>query len=155
MNYGLKSKDEIAKFSKLVVSVFGGGYATERALMEIAAVETQYGDFPDRHPATLGVGLTQFDQIGFDNVVQRTRSRHKKRMLDMLGYELDTLQLADLAYDPLLALAMTRLKYLLIPEEIPDTVEGRARYWKKYYNTELGKGTVQHYLDSVKLHLRG
>lgn len=154
MNYGLRDKSEIAKFSKLVVSVFGGGYATERALMEIAAVETQYGDFPDAHPDRLGVGITQFDQIGFDDVVQRTRPRHKKRMLDMLGYDLDTLQLADLAYDPLLALAMTRLKYLLIPEVIPDTVEGRARYWKKYYNTELGKGTVQHYLDSVKLHLR-
>ena len=28
------------------------------------------------------------------------------------------------------------------------TKEGRAKYWKAHYNTELGKGTVEHYLKA-------
>lgn len=152
MKYGLKNKPEISVMARKVVAVFGGGYNATRALIEIAAVETLSGEWPDSHPDRLGVGLTQFDQIGFDDVQQRTRPKNKKRLLDMLGYNLDALKLADLAYDPLLALVMTRLKYMLISEEIPDSVEGRARYWKKHYNTEDGKGTVQEYIEKVAKH---
>jgi hypothetical protein len=36
-----------------------------------------------------------------------------------------------------------RAKYLSIPEPIPSDAMGMARYWKKYYNTKLGKGTAR------------
>ena len=39
-----------------------------------------------------------------------------------------------------------RLKYILIPETIPTTIEGRAKYWKKFYNSVDGKGTLDHYV---------
>lgn len=41
--------------------------------------------------------------------------------------------------------AMARCKYLMIPEPLPpaDDVEALAVYWKKWYNSEAGKGTVQ------------
>lgn len=149
MMYGLKDKSDIVKLARRVIAVFGGGYNAERALVEIAAVETLSGTYPDRHPDKLGVGLTQFDQIGFDDVVQRTRPKNKKRALEMLGYNLDELVLADLAYDPLLALTMTRLKYMLVADAIPSTIEGRANYWKRHYNTVAGKGTVAEYVEKV------
>lgn len=154
MNYGLKNKSEISVLSRKVVGVFGGGYNATRALIEFAATETNSGEFPDAHPTLTGVGLTQFDQIGFDDVQQRTRPKNKQRLKDMLGYDLDKLKLADLAYDPLLALALTRLKLLLIPEEIPDSVEGRAKYWKKHWNTyhPNAKGTVEGYIAKVAKH---
>lgn len=152
MNYGLKNKSDIAVFSRRIVGVFGGGYNATRALIEVAAAETLSGTFPDAGRTDWGVGLTQFDQIGFDDVVARTRPKNKRRLLDMLGYDLDKIKLADLATDPMLALIMVRLKYMLITEEIPDTVEGRARYWKQHFNTEAGKGTVQGYIDKVAKH---
>lgn len=152
LHYGLNSKEEITTLSRKVVSVLGGGFATERALIEVAATETNSGTFPDSHPEKLGVGLTQFDQIGFDDVQKRTRRKDKDRVLQMLGYDIDRLVLADLAYNPLLALVFTRLKYKLIPAEIPETLEGRAKYWKQHYNTALGKGSVEEYLERVKLH---
>ena len=46
------------------------------------------------------------------------------------------------------ACAMARIKYYPIPHYIPDSVKGQAEYWKKWYNTNLGAGTVQHYLDA-------
>lgn len=46
------------------------------------------------------------------------------------------------------ATAMTRVFYLRIREPIPYTVEEQAKYWKKYYNTSLGKGTVEEYINN-------
>ena len=31
-----------------------------------------------------------------------------------------------------------------------DSLEGQAGYWKKYYNTEGGKGDPEHFIESVK-----
>ena len=45
-----------------------------------------------------------------------------------------------------LQIAFTRIWYYRRPGKIPSTIEERAEYWKKHYNTELGKGTVEHYL---------
>lgn len=46
-----------------------------------------------------------------------------------------------------LAIQIARLKYFLIAEKIPENMTGQARYWKKYYNTELGAGTVEKYIE--------
>jgi len=42
-----------------------------------------------------------------------------------------------------------RIKYWRSPEPLPDTISGYAAYWKKFYNTELGAGTVQKFIDQV------
>jgi len=47
-----------------------------------------------------------------------------------------------------------RLKYWRVPKRMPNTVEGQAKYWKKYYNTEGGKGDPEHFIESVKKWLR-
>tara|TARA_Y100000593_G_C4318246_1_gene342170 strand:- start:3045 stop:3488 length:444 start_codon:yes stop_codon:yes gene_type:complete len=41
-----------------------------------------------------------------------------------------------------------RIKYRRDKEPIPKTMEERAKYWKRVYNTEGGKGTVDHYLKA-------
>ena len=48
------------------------------------------------------------------------------------------------------ATAMCRIHYLRVKEVIPKTIEGRAKYWKKYYNTSLGKGRLESYLSKAK-----
>ena len=48
------------------------------------------------------------------------------------------------------AVCMCRFHYRRVPSAIPKTKEGRAKYWKAHYNTELGKGTVEHYLKANK-----
>lgn len=44
---------------------------------------------------------------------------------------------------------MCRVYYLRFEQIIPNTVEERAAYWKKYYNTYKGKGTVEKYIKAV------
>jgi hypothetical protein len=43
-----------------------------------------------------------------------------------------------------------RLHYWRIPEALPafNDIEGLAKYWKKYYNTKKGKGTVKGFIDN-------
>ena len=64
---------------------------------------------------------------------------------DVLGDE------EELKTNPFYACAMARIHYLRVPEALPkfDARAGMARYWKKYYNTELGKGTEQKFLERL------
>ena len=43
-----------------------------------------------------------------------------------------------------------RLKYWRVPKRMPNTIEGQASYWKKYYNTEGGSGDPQHFIEAFK-----
>jgi len=48
------------------------------------------------------------------------------------------------------AAAMARVHYRRVPEKLPTAgnLSGQARYWKQYFNTPLGKGTVQEYVEN-------
>ncbi len=43
-----------------------------------------------------------------------------------------------------------RIKYWRVPKKIPFELEEMARYWKAYYNTEGGAGTVTHFLEKAE-----
>ena len=47
-----------------------------------------------------------------------------------------------------------RIKYWRVPKRMPNSIEGQADYWKKYYNTEGGAGDPEHFVESVKKYLR-
>ncbi|AUR84135.1 hypothetical protein NVP1049O_26 [Vibrio phage 1.049.O._10N.286.54.B5] len=153
--YGIENKQEAVVIAKKVVSIFGGGHKTVMLMLEFAATETHLGTYPDRHPEKWGVGLTQFDQIRFDDVVNRTRGRNRRLLKQFFGYDLNSIKLADLADDALLAFCMTRLALKLVPESNPTTVSGRAHFWKKWWNTyhPNAKGTIEEYLDDVENHM--
>lgn len=55
----------------------------------------------------------------------------------------------ELVKDQKYAAAMCRIHYLRVRERLPDEGHwhGMATYWKKYYNTHLGKGTVDGFLQ--------
>ena len=53
------------------------------------------------------------------------------------------------------AAAMARLKYFRVPNTIPGTLDGQAHYWKQYYNTPQGKGTVQDYIENWNTYVSG
>jgi hypothetical protein len=47
---------------------------------------------------------------------------------------------------------MCRVHYYRVPAALPpagDLAE-QAAYWKRYYNTELGRGTVEHFLGTAR-----
>lgn len=60
----------------------------------------------------------------------------------------DVLLMTDLRY----ATIMARLVYYRQAEPLPDSsdIVAQAQYWKTYYNTTLGKGTVADYISTAK-----
>jgi hypothetical protein len=51
-----------------------------------------------------------------------------------------------------LQVAFARLQYRRFKDPLPksDNKEAQAKYWKKFYNTELGRGTIEHFLEANK-----
>lgn len=56
----------------------------------------------------------------------------------------------NLMFNTLYSTAIARVHYLRVPEKLPeaDNIEGVAEYWKKYYNTKLGKGTCKEFIEN-------
>lgn len=53
------------------------------------------------------------------------------------------------------ATAMARIHFLRFPEPLPkaDDIEGLATYWKKYYNTEKGKGNITDFIRNYNRYI--
>ena len=48
--------------------------------------------------------------------------------------------------------AFCRLHYRRVPSSLPkkSNKEAQAKYWKKHYNSHLGKGTIKHFMEANK-----
>ena len=148
--YGVNSLDHIKTLARQVCALLGGDRSVQRMLIETTCPETHGGTYPDAHPDTKGVGLCQHDQINIDDLKLNGEARHFSAIKRTFGYDIMAIELADLAEDPLLSLICCRLSYKRIPAKVPATLIEIAIYWKRYYNTEAGKGTIDHYLEAVE-----
>ena len=151
--YGLLTKKQLDQIILSVCDVLGNGSNNNAHLLlsETANAETSYGDTPDTS-WSVGVGIMQFDKIGFDDTRDRTSQSKKDLIKKVYSIDIDKLELNDLRYNPLLSVIFTRLFYLLRSGSIPTDIIGRANYWKKYYNSIEGAGTIEHYLEANKEH---
>ena len=70
-----------------------------------------------------------------------------KTSLYALGYE-DSDATSRVMGSIILQVAFCRLSYRRDKHAIPKDIKGQAAYWKRVYNTELGKGTVKHFLEA-------
>ena len=66
-----------------------------------------------------------------------------------LGYDDKDAEMRLMGSIPL-QVAFCRLKYRRDKHAIPPNsdIEAQAKYWKRVYNTELGKGTVKHFMEA-------
>jgi len=82
----------------------------------------------------------------WDNYVMfRPKYRDK---LYTLGFDDGTLEFCLLSNIGL-QVVFCRLHYRRVPSALPskDNLEAQAKYWKKYYNSHLGKGTIHHFME--------
>jgi len=147
--YGVTSTHDLKAICRRVVDVLGGGDNAFNLLIETCCAETLGGLYPDNTPERLGVGVSQIDEIALIDIKQEGEQRHFDLVAKEFGYNIKTIKLEYLAFDPLLSVIISRLVYKRKPQAIPDTLSGRAEYWKEHYNTSAGKGDFLHYLDNV------
>lgn len=147
MNYGYIDKKHILEKAEKICDCIGHGLhgTAVQMIVETAVAETGLGQITDR-TVVAGMGLTQFDELPFNDVKNRNMKLRDK-ILKELGVDISLVEWDDLRYNDFLSLLFTRLFYRLKGDPIPKTIEERAAYWKLHYNTKLGKGTVEHYLE--------
>ena len=148
MYYGLTRKGQAEEIIFDVVRVLGGGINAIDLIAETAMQETNLGSYRDMSNYGAGIGLCQCDPIAFDDTKARTKNSVKAKIMLELVVNIDGVSHIELAHSPMLAAIWCRLHYLLRPGAIPDTVLGRAEYWKHWYNSELGRGTVAEYVHN-------
>lgn len=152
--YGLTNNTQLREIVIAVCGVLGyggaGGYAVD-LLMETAAQETHCGQLRDPTPDGAGRGAFQCDFIAFDDVIDRTGAHVINQVIEAFGVDLRRVSYESLDFSPLVAAIICRLHYRLIPDAIPDSIAGRAEYWKRYYNTVAGAGSPADYVKNARL----
>lgn len=112
-------------------------------LFEICAVESDFGDARD-YTTLSGEGLTQFDRATYNELKQSAIASGYK------PYNIESTEYGALRKNPRLQIFMARyFLYKRIPQAIPADIAGRAKQWKKYYNTHLGAGTESGYISKA------
>jgi len=115
----------------------------ERLVLGTIAQESKLGTYLHqiRGPA-LGIG--QMEKPTHDDIVNRFLI-YKKTLQDRIlaaacVTEFDS---SYLVFNLRYAVAFVRIQYYRVPAALPENnVDSLARYWKKYYNTPKGRGTV-------------
>lgn len=121
---------------------------SENFIMEITAQETRFGAIPD-YTETVGIGLTQFDPPGFDDVKQNS-DEYFALVLDTWGVDFRKIEIEHLKYSPFLALLSARLKIKRVPAPIPSGEIDRFDYYKQYYNSMAGAATMSEYFEKIR-----
>ena len=120
-------------------------------LMGTAAQESHLGKYRKQIGGGPALGIFQMEPATFNDIV-RNYLRYKPELAVKIerGARVCRFHAEDIETNDLLAICMARVHYLRVSEAIPSDVEGMARYWKKYYNTPLGKGTVEEFISNYK-----
>ncbi|WP_299576711.1 hypothetical protein [uncultured Sunxiuqinia sp.] len=133
--------DTLSKFEKL--------YLTEAVnlLMGTAAQESHLGQYIQQLGSGPALGIFQMEPATFRDIIENYLYYKPALLSQVLKVcNVQHLEPECLKYNLRVAIVFCRLHYLRNPEKIPNTIEGMAKYWKKYYNTHLGKGTEQEFI---------
>lgn len=139
------------------------GMCTDNAvylLLLTAAQETKLGHYLVQTNIGFngGIGIYQMEGNTYhtiwDNMVAPFPAMRGKMKL-YTGYD-GKPSPSRMATDLTLATIMARLFYYRVRESLPSCkdVPAMAAYWKKYWNTELGKGTVEQAVKNYDMFVR-
>jgi hypothetical protein len=129
-----------------------------KLLAETVAIETNNGKVKD-FSSNYGEGLTQFDKATFENVKKLyslpkhayLMDRIKKYLfIDVINFEY-----SNLRKSPLASIVFARLLYYSFSSPLPKDFIGRWEYYKKNFNSYLGKSTYDQYLKASKMAVYG
>lgn len=125
--------------------------SAENLLMGTAAQESRMGQY-----------LTQLGNGPARGIFQMEPNTLHDIQVNFLKYKPSLAELAEQHKAPALsdasnlicnlayAALMCRIHYFRVREALPadDDLHGLARYWKRYYNTSLGKGTESEFIEN-------
>ena len=127
-------------------------YSEEACLLVVGtAIQESRLHYLKQIPSGIAKGICQMEEATHDDIWDnflKYKPEIKEKLMGLTNQSMDLVdQLKGNLY---YAVAMCRIHYYRVSEALPNDLEGMARYWKKYYNTELGKGTVEEFIHNYK-----
>jgi len=138
---------DCGQFRDLVTRVLKGARlyspAAVNLLLGTAAQESQFGTYLRQLGKGEALSAFQIEEITFRDL----RSR-----MDDICPTIRDWNFLQLEWDLRAAIVVARLKYRSIPAPLPaaDNLPGLAAYWKQWYNTPLGAGTVEQFVRNYR-----
>ena len=130
--------------------------SAEELLMLTAAVESNLGEYIEQTKGP-ALGIFQMEPLTHNDIMDRWLSQAPKAIREkvekfLAKYVGDIERHEDeltLQYNLKYAILLARLKYYTVKAPLPPHHDKHAlaSYYKKYYNTPLGKGTVSKALE--------
>jgi len=149
-----KLREEIIKPTLIALGLYN--QAAENLLFGTCAHESHCGKYV-RQVGGPALGIYQMEPATYKDLwtnFLKYKLDLASHLLEVCGYRLqDAIPPAeDLVTNVKLSTAMCRIHYLRVKAPLPaaDDLAGLANYWKKYYNTALGKGTVKQFIQDYE-----
>lgn len=144
---------------KAIEAVTFGDDNAATFLNRIALVESDFGTDKNTFKQKDSSGIFQIEREGaYDEVMRRLDPeadvggnvrRYNEQLKDSYGIDLNQMSYEDLE-QPIIGAAFARAYLLTVPESIPTDLQEQGEYWKKYYNTVLGKGTPARFVREAR-----
>lgn len=127
-------------------------YSEEACLLVVGtAIQESRLHYLKQIPSGIAKGVCQMEEATHDDIWDnflKYKPEIKEKVLGLTNQSMDLVdQLKGNLY---YAVAMCRIHYYRVSEALPNDLAGMARYWKKYYNTPLGKGTVEEFIHNYE-----
>lgn len=122
----------------------------ENLILGTIAQESAYGKYRKQING-VALGIIQMEPKTFNDIVNNFLKYHKDiaEKIKQIAH-INVFSSADLVSNDKLAICFCRLQYYRQKEAIPSTLNEQAAYYKKYYNTPLGKATIEQYIENYK-----
>ena len=127
-----------------------GGEAAESQILGTALAESG-GTALRQRGGGPALGLWQMEPATHDDIWKNYigyRPELKDAVITTAHLDYGQADAEVMAWNLRYACAMARVHYRRVSAAIPAAPEDQALYWKRYYNTPAGKGTVAHYMDA-------
>jgi hypothetical protein len=123
--------------------------SAENLLMGTAAQESHLGSQIKQLGGGPALGIYQCEPATHEDVAKWAKG---KATFEELSFDHNRL-IYDLRY----ATFICRLHYYRAPKALPeaDDIEGLASYWKRFYNSSLGKGKPEEFVRNYKKYVEG
>lgn len=153
---------DLNQFRDLIIRVTNKqelcSFVSTNLLLGTAAQESAFGTYlvqcgggPARGAFQMEVPVTEEDI--WENYLS-SRYYRRAAMVKICGV-FSCLNNGALEWNLAYQICMARLYYRRIKESFPDPddIEGLAKYWKKWWNTEKGKGTVTEFITNYNYYV--
>lgn len=125
-------------------------------LLGTCAQESHMGTYLHQLGNGPAIGIFQMEPTTFNDIFENYLI-YKTELCKIIRAalkckNLNVLKPIDMTWNLKLATIMCRIHYLRVPKKLPEAndLAGLANYWKKYYNTKLGKGTTDEFIINYR-----